>query len=265
MLSMDDRSGDELSALRRRAYGPYADIAGDAAALDRLRDLENQARASRSATTSTVEDAPSQSAGDPRPPEQQVTAAAGVDSPTALAQEPENEPSSRSLTPPRIGRALLIGWAASIVVVAVVVGALVFGLASMRPVVTDAGARQVAALQTPATGVKTGESMAFFAQAIGLYRYAGLIVAVFDRGVMDPDQTCLVVGPEASVAGDGEIRFASGCTAGTVRATATVTVSHKSPADLRDAFADGTALQFVWDGTAVGVFAADPPAPNAPA
>ena len=60
--------------------------------------------------------------------------------------------------------------------------------------------------------------------------------------------------------------FTMGCAAGPFPATASREVELDSPGELRADFPVGTALQFVWDGTAVAVFAADPPAPtSAPA
>ncbi len=261
MPSMDNADRDELAALRLRAYGPDADIDGHPEALARLRRLEAFARVEETGEGEAVADS-SETAGGEEPRRQ-------ADTRLPVPESPANGSAASAppvWTPPRIGRALLIGWAASIVIVAVAVGALVFGLAAMRPVSTDTGARQVAALQTRVAGVQAGDGTDVFNHATGVYRYAGLVVAVLDKGVLDPDELCLLVAPEQSLVGEGEIWFASGCTAGRFRATASVVVGTKSPAELRDGFADGTALQFVWDGTAVGVFAADPPAPeNTPA
>jgi len=248
---MEDATGAELATLRSRAYGPDADIAGDAAALARLRALEASAR-----DADSVSDEPTPEPA-PAAVEDAAVADASVEGSSASATS-----AAPVWTPPRIGRALLIGWAASLVAVAVAVGALVFGLASVRPVSTDVGARQVAALQTRVTDADLGESVAFLDQAIALYRYEGLLVAVLDKGVLDPEKLCLLVAPEGELVGDGGTWFASGCTAGPFRASASIMVGDRSPDGLRAAFADGTALQFVWDGSVVGVFAADPLAPE---
>lgn len=269
MQSMDAATREEFATLRRRAYGPDADIDDDPAALARLRELESREDRSLSPAQAARAEEAERLFG-PRPLRSEV-AVPSVPSASETVVVPVESPlvemaARLARTPPPIGRGLLIGWAASIVLVAIVVGALVFGLASLRPVSPVTGARQVASLDQPVTDLEVGDAMTFLHQAAGLYRYSGLVVAVFDRGVMDPDQICLLVGSEASVAGDGELRFATGCTAGSFFPTANILVKTNSPDELTAAFPVGTSLQFVWDGTAVGVFAADPPPPtNAPA
>ncbi|MBF9336286.1 hypothetical protein G3N30_08635 [Microbacterium lacticum] len=54
---MDDPNALELTALRRRAYGPDADIDADPAALARLRKLEEQDRARAAASEARAEGA----------------------------------------------------------------------------------------------------------------------------------------------------------------------------------------------------------------
>ena len=158
MQSMDAATREEFATLRRRAYGPNPDIADDPAALARLRELEQrQGRGSAAEQSARMAEA-ERLFGPPVPrPESAVpetpapagdAAAVGVAEPHGAGQHYRSSP-----TPPPIGRALLIGWAASIVVVAIVVGALVFALASLRPVSAVTGARQVASLDQPTADV----------------------------------------------------------------------------------------------------------------
>ena len=162
MQSMDAATREEFAALRRRAYGPNADIVDDPVALARLRELEERHdRGSTPATAARMAEAESLFGPRASRPESSVPPAAQAPSALDIAvssAEPQRaEAHARATpTPPRIGRALLIGWAASIVAVAIVVGALVFGLASLRPVSAVTGARQVASLDEPITDLPTG-------------------------------------------------------------------------------------------------------------
>lgn len=268
---MDAATREEFATLRRRAYGPDADIDDDPAALARLRELEQRQdrgfaaeQSARMAEAERLAEPPvprPESAVPETPAPAGDAAAAGVAEPHGAGQHYRSSP-----TPPPIGRALLIGWAASIVVVAIVVGALVFTLASLRPVSPVTGARQVASLDQPTADVPTGESLSILRQATAVYRYHGLIIGLFDDGVLDVTQACILVGSDSPSSGDEGIRFTMGCAAGPFPAIASREVDLDSPGELRAAFPVGTALQFVWDGTAVAVFAADPSTPtSAPA
>ncbi len=243
MLSMDDRAGDELSALRRRAYGPGADIDGDAAALQRLRELENQEWARESETTAAADAAES----------------AVQTGEISLAEDRDIMPAAAARTPPRIGRALLIGWVASVVLVAVVVGGLVFSLASLRPVAPATGVRQVASLDQPELmpvnylpWAKTGDRGTS-------YRFEGLEIVVGSGVSVGFEGRCLfvtTVAPDANGSRSGR----PACSSGPFHPSVSILVDQSSPPELRARFADGSALEFVWDGTAVSVFAADAPA-----
>lgn len=266
MLSMDERADDELSVLRRRAYGPDADIDGDAAALDRLRELENRGRVRETVAVPPDDVSQPHTAADRRPAGSSSAVAsrssADIDVLLARVEAQEDVQASAALTPPRIGRALLIGWAASIVVVAVAVGALVFGLASLRPVSAVSGARQVASLDQTVPS-PTGEDAWFGSPtATTYYSYSGLIVVVAEN-LLGPTTTgrCLVITSVAALSGEDASRpSVPACGAEPFHPTASILVERSSPDALRAAFPVGTALQFVWDGTAVAVFAADPPA-----
>ncbi|HEX5856726.1 MAG TPA: hypothetical protein VFY91_01325 [Microbacterium sp.] len=113
--SADDGQPDELERLRARAYGPDADIAGDAAALARLEQLESEQLESghrapvavlgrAGAVSASIPESRSASqamrgpdplpaaapppAGEPRAPDAAVAAAAPADEPPDPADEP---------------------------------------------------------------------------------------------------------------------------------------------------------------------------------
>ena len=100
----DDPGADsaaELAALRRRAYGPDADIHADAAARARLQELEDALRrpAARSAApeatapeaTGSEATVPEATGSEPTPPAFEAEPAAGVTPRTADAGEPRRE------------------------------------------------------------------------------------------------------------------------------------------------------------------------------
>lgn len=248
MQGMDDADLRELSLLRTRAYGPDADIERDPDALARLRALEERRRTQAPVTPAAT---PAPAAG-----------AAVETAPEDGGAPPPRPTEAPAAMPPRIGRALAIGWAASIAVVAVVVGALVFGLASLRPVSPVTGARQVASLDEPLTSPPA--AMPWFGESedSSAYAFSGLVVVAVARDVLDSSGECLIVTPRVPAA-DGSRFGTSGCGAGPFHPTVALLVADDSPEELRAAFPVGTALQFVWDGDAVAVFAADPQGPTA--
>ena len=77
---MDDANRAELSALRRRAFGPAPDIADDSAALDRLAVLEALAHAGDTASVASVD-----SAGHAGAPREREFAGDGMPQPAAHA------------------------------------------------------------------------------------------------------------------------------------------------------------------------------------
>lgn len=133
---MDATSRDELAALRRRAYGPFADIEADPVATARLRDLEERSRADRApgpatSTADVVDEAPDAAAllraeiGRPTVP-------LDADEPDASAV-PDSRVAVAAVRRP-VAAPWIVAWAASMFVVAVLVGGLVWGLASVPPV-----------------------------------------------------------------------------------------------------------------------------------
>ena len=159
-----DPISEELRALRARAYGPDADIAGDADAIARLRALEVAARP----------------AGEPRPvaDEARDVAPAPPSAAEPTVPAPAEEVFPARPAPRLIPRAWLITWAASVAVVAVVTGAIVFSLASIRPVSPPTGATQVASLDDPAAPDRVSWLPQWFGPGAGAvaFEYLGLVV-----------------------------------------------------------------------------------------
>lgn len=84
--------------------------------------------------------------------------------------------------------------------------------------------------------------------------FHGLTVLVFPQSFgPDGTQTCLYV-----VTDQGGGFGAGSCGAGSYPAIASMEVGRLSPDELRDAFPDGTALQFVHEGSTVNVYAKAP-------
>ena len=116
---MDDEVA-ELAALRRRAYGPDADIDGDPVALARLDELETRVRLGIAPPVPDVEQAP------PVVPD---TVAASTEPAAVIVNEPDSPA-------PRFGRrtVFVAGIVAVAVVVAVVAAALAVGRPTTAPV-----------------------------------------------------------------------------------------------------------------------------------
>ena len=273
MQGMDDPNALELTALRRRAYGPDADIDADPAALARLRELEEQDRARAAASEARAEGA-AEAVAQPDEPAESAPALTAV----AAAGDATGDPAADTAAdmtgdardgeprPPRpIATRWILAWAASVAAVAIVVGGLVFGLAAMPPVPTASGARQVETLTQP---VEAGEWLKRWAggESVRVFSFEGLTVArtpwsMFGQG----DDDCLFVVADQRIGDDGSINgpIYTGCRAGSFPATAEFLVGIDSPQQLRDRFGDGTALQFVLDGDVVGVFVGAPvPSPT---
>ncbi|GAA3020060.1 spermidine/putrescine ABC transporter permease [Microbacterium dextranolyticum] len=268
---MDATSRDELAALRRRAYGPFADIAADPVATARLRELEERARTDRApgpstATADVVGEAPDAAA--------LLRASIGLPTVPLDADEPDapTVPDSRDAVAAGrrpVAAPWIVAWAASMLVVAVLVGGLVWGLASIPPVAGSAGGRQIATLTEKAevpeqvlTWVPGGEAEGF--------AFEGLIVipTAAGLGMSSAGAPCLLIVPSQGYGSDGSVtgEVFWGCQAGSFPATAQFMVGPQSPSALRERFPDGTALKFVLDGERIGVFVDDAvPTPTSPA
>lgn len=268
---MDDATRDELAELRRRAYGPGSGIADDPLAQERLSELESRARdeAERSDLPPAADDIQDAEVrrlfADPSgAPAATASTAAGEDEPPSTGADSASGGPAPIPHPRRIAVHWLVAWAASMLVVAVVVGTLVFGLASVPPVATAAG-RQIATLTERVDAPAEMKGWASGAPATG-FAFEGLIVVPTPMGVgvFGSESECIMVAPSDGFGSDGSIRgevFWS-CRAGEFPATVQFVVSSSSTEALRARFPLGTALRFVLDGDRVGVFTDVAPDPS---
>ncbi len=241
---MTDAAG-ELRMLQARAYGPEADIHTDPAALARLRELE----AALAPPPAPPRPAAPRAAFPAAPP------APGATGPPVFAEETAM-PAAPPMSPARPRRWLVPVWAGSLLV-ALVVGALAAG-ASMRLFARDGTGEQIATLQ-PDPGFV---APAFFGDSediVAFDDFHGLTALIAPYGVWggdSPDGCIVVVQTEGLERHDQGIEgpVYSDCPAGAFPAAVQLTIDESSPQASRARFAEGTALQFVYDGERVGVF-----------
>ena len=259
---MDAATLDELRTLRARAYGPSADIEQDPPALQRLRELE----ASRDAP-----DGPSevQAHVEPTPVEAPVLPPADDGAelfPIGEPSETESDmpASARRRKPRRLSSQSVALWALSVLGAAALAAGLTYSLTSAPPVEASSGATQVDTLEpdpfieVPAGWFGAGpSSMAFEYYGLTLFESTGgytgalgtdcfAVVATEQMPELDADTNSW------SMSG---IMY-SGCGAGAFPATVQFVVDSNAPQQLRDRFPSDSALQFVFDGSRIGVFLA---------
>lgn len=268
MSSIADDPAEELRLLRERAYGRAADIHEDPAALQRLQELEDHERATaaplESPSAGEVDpetDAPSVDASlpaamigsDHAQPETVDDAYSGAETgTTADAGIREAGPVETPASKPWWKRRMPRVWAASLVA-AIVLGVVL----TLSAQALQAGKIAVLSadedVEWPSQfwGDRTEGSLAF-------ETFFGMSVISqpqqFGAG-LDERVPCLTV---FSGEGDNLMYAAGACGAGPFPATATFTVGIQSPAELRERFPDGTALQFVLEGSQVHVYARAP-------
>lgn len=238
---MDDDAAAELARLRERAYGRSADIAGDAAALARLRELE--ARAVRAPSVAPGADDEDESAPDAPGP-------AETDPPGALTGGDAERP---YLTPRR--------WPRWVRPAAVAVGAV--GLVAATAAVTLSIPRDVPRYPNATEVTRLSELVPLRPQNDSdSRRYADFRgFSVFTNTVgtpADPNPVrCLsIVSPEE--AADPTIgETLSTCGAGPFPVAVTAVVSSLSPPAARQAYAPGTAINFTLGESGVEVWVAD--------
>jgi hypothetical protein len=251
---MTQENLSELDVLRRRAYGPHPDIHLDSHALDRLRELEGGSR--RPTESNTSED----------------PLVASAESRTLEATSEEAQSSSLATQPPspedrwRLARQLLALLVrarrrdALIVLgclTAVILG--VIALVVVDRVQTDplqVGAEQVARLSidtsydmpqffaTTAEGARTEAFQEFYGLrtvmtdggGVPFSANSGQCIVIFDEAAMEPDSDSF----------SGMLLW--GCAAGGFPAVTQFDIgSDEAPDELRDAFPDSAAFQFVLD------------------
>lgn len=269
---MDDDLIEELGYLRARAYGPSADIERDPCARRRLEELEALRRPVRLETE--PDELPTDAAQigesggiDPATfgvPLREPETAAGPDEPDRTPDDAgaeETEPPSPDPLP-RSRRRTRVLWIASLVGVAVVTAiatlSITLPLTPIASVASGGDVREVATLRVDpgfvwpaALGEAAGETHGFqdfygltAIHADGLWREAN-----FDR--------CILILETASIVAESDFFpgvYLPGCGAGPFPATIEVLVGPEMPDELRERFPDGTALQFVHDGSRIAVF-----------
>ncbi|OUE24361.1 hypothetical protein [Clavibacter michiganensis] len=240
---MDEAQRGELRELRRRAYGPHPDL--DDAELGRLRELEREARQGRSAAAPAAASAAAQ-AVPPVAPAGSDTADPAHDADPA---DPGPDPADHDALDPAAGpaaprRRTAILWAASVLVAVGATVALTTGLASVT-------GREVATVALdPDRPVPDRWDDWYQDVATGVGEFHGLTVI----GLVNPedDAACVTVVAPRFARGTNPV---GGCAAGTFPARGVLTVTGDMPRELRDEFAEGTALEFVLEGGSVRVTA----------
>ncbi len=261
-MAMDDQTDAELRTLRARAYGPEADIDGDAAARERLRVLEERLR--RTDTTSVeTEDAPSIPPASPSALDELFADgnedAEDAESPRAAPDMPDAH--GGFLERVRSTRPSVAVWALSLVLTAVVAAAIAYGASRLVPSPTAPGARVVATVGEGQRGEDDIARSWFGSDSDARsYTYAGLTILTTDEGYGAGEQACIVVVPAAGVNWEDRVingQAYSGCSGGAFPATAQFTVEETAPSELRQMHPVGTSLQFVLLGDEISVLAVD--------
>ncbi|WP_426322643.1 hypothetical protein [Microbacterium sp. E-13] len=298
MSTPTDPSLDELRALQRRAYGRDADIDDDPVAMARLRQLEAELSAARAPATESETagdeaepDAAPVGDADPRavvtPAAQDSPARDGARSPAdsevrvdpvagglagdgtsddpgggalegridGTSDDPGGGDADAVAARPWWRRRVPVLWVGSVVV------ALLLGV-GLTLLVQWMEAGRIDVLQEDADARWPGE--VFGSRPEGgrqFEEFHGLTVISFPQDLgtgSGGTQMCLYVltAPDGSGFGGGS------CGAGAFPATASMFVDSTSPRELRDRFAEGTALQFVLEEASVHVYAREPGVPG---
>lgn len=282
---MAHQPDEELRALRERAYGPTADIYEDAAALRRLRELEDHAHDAAPGGDGAPphehpepvepaephagawEDAPHEEAPTDRAwtreDDDLPTAGSGgeAQSPTSLRHEdaafaaspvvPPTPSTSRATTRPRgfswLRRSTVL-WLTGLIVTAIVSAGVTLWavrdggrIAVLQP--TDPADWPDNVLGDPPEGSR------LFDEFLGL-----TVVAMPQSWGSGAGMDCLYV----LESGEDGFMTTIGCAAGVFSPAAALSVSERAPDELRERFADGTALQFVLNGDHVNVYVDEP-------
>lgn len=240
--------GDELRALRARAYGPDADIQHDPVAQRRLAKLEDDRRRPPLAVVPTPEpDDPADEEGTPTEPESAASRTEGM---PRLARFWRRRGIRRGV------------WIAAVVVAALVGAGVAWGAAVVAPVATSSGLRQTATLSPSTTAVVP---VGFFGRTEGapVFEWEGLTLFVsrLDYGEGDEGETCLDIIPTERVPAPSDYDpgagiegpIYTGCSAGAFPATVAFRLDDARAADI-DGLPEGRAVQFVLRGDRVGVY-----------
>lgn len=294
---MADPLAEELHALRERAYGPDADIVDDPVALTRLRELEDAARrgpglraresviepdtpekepstdagarpqGESEASDAAMDAAPSRlpaarSAATGAPSAATAALPAAVSAPhtpaaaaaadTRFAAAPPRSAGDTAPVVPWWRRHLTLVWAGSLV------AALVIGVAATLSVLS-VGAGRVAVL-----GVDPDAdwSESFFGEEVDGARvfepFHGVTVLATPQGFDGDDRMlCLYVMNDVP-AGERSAMMTASCGTPEFPIVTSLVVTSSAPEELRERFAEGTALRFSLEDDRVSVDAARP-------
>ena len=175
------------------------------------------------------------------------SAAADPAAPTDGEDAADPEESGEAVPRPWWRRRIPVLWAASVVAGVLVGVGLTLGTQAIE-------AGRIAVLQEDAAAEWPEEWFGSQQGGRVFDEFHGLTVLVFPQSIgFDDSQTCLYV-----VTDRGGGYGAGSCGAGSFPATASLEVGSLSPDELRDAFPDGTALQFVHEGSTVSVYTKAP-------
>lgn len=267
---MDSPTDDELRALRSRAYGPAADIDGDAAAVQRLRELEDQRRLQHPTHANDVAAIPTPNDDAPRaedPSHAELAAHGDVTTPpdpTPLAPD-DGHAHPRPSSVRQNGRQRLL-WVASVLAAAALAATVTFLLTWMTPVAASAGAPQIATLQQ-ALGVEVPAGMFGVGTESLVFEFYGLTIIETTESfssasakssecilVLRSDQVPAVeeLDPSGGWSFDGPLY--SECQVGAFPVTVEVPIDSDTPKEITERYPAGVALQFVLAGDRVGVF-----------
>jgi hypothetical protein len=263
MSNMD--SLEELRTLRIRAYGPAADIEQDPRAVQRLSELESLQ------SHPTISHAEASPGG--------VEAEDGAVPALALHAGTEGDAADEVPAAPAVGvagpstrlslfhsgwrRHARFLWVLSLVASATLAATATYGVVSFAPVSVSSGARQIGTLQPVAT---TAIPAGFFGQgpSSNEYEFYGLRFFETSGGAFGLSGTeCFaVVTTDQLPDTDNESQnwsvqgiVPAGCRVGAFPATIELSVSSTDrPDELRAAFPEGSALQFVLVDRQIGVF-----------
>jgi hypothetical protein len=269
MLEMDQDSLAELRQLQARAYGPASDIAGDPEAVERLEALQAQAASvgvatpeRRTGTGDSEWNEWTDWVDDDEAPDS-LGPVADLD-PDVDLEDDESDATTESPASPRRNRLrkwMPWLWVASLVVVGALAAGWTFAstLLVFTPIDRDADTRQLAVLDVDEALVPPGFFGISGGELTGFHEFHGLTPMVSTGEIFGgpADQRCLWLMRTDDV--DPDSLGVSGplfndCAAGEFPATIEMEVTEDLPQELRDAFPDGTGLQFVLDGSRVGVF-----------
>lgn len=253
LAEMDAAADEELRALRARAYGPAADILGDFAALQRLRQLEGRAPDHEGDPADAVTpDLPPGTETSVEPPTANETADAADPGASTQSDAPTGRPRRR----------LAALWVASVLVSSALAAAITYTLTAIPPV-SDSPGEQIATLEpNSSVTIPTG----WFDADEDTLVFDFYELTVFTRGIHGypaPYSGCLSVVRTDLVPAEedfdpsgwsfsGEHYY--NCGIGEFTPVVLVPFDYATPDEVNSRYPTATALRFVLDDDRIGVF-----------